>query len=176
MDNKTAKEIFQKYKGMLFFMIREENGDYEKYSSFHISKEQEREWLREMQSELREKLNHEQNPKLQINYLRDYADVSRGLEDQHSFQFLLSYIEQYASVWDTDTLILATEVFFSHIQVTYNSQKLSHDNEVAINGFISSIIRMLNEAKGYAITLADKELISNTVNNLRCYMHLNRFH
>lgn len=49
MDNnlQEAKEMFSKYGGIHFFMARE--GEYEKYKSFNISKEQELMWIKEIQ-------------------------------------------------------------------------------------------------------------------------------
>ncbi|HCE68987.1 MAG TPA: hypothetical protein DER40_16215 [Geobacter sp.] len=54
-DNRTAKEIFMYYGGSHFFMDRE--GDYERYKSFYVSQEQERDWYSELQANLLAKLD-----------------------------------------------------------------------------------------------------------------------
>ena len=47
MDQNEAKNLFLYYNGSYFHMVREGNGNYEKYKAFNISKNQEKEWLEE---------------------------------------------------------------------------------------------------------------------------------
>ena len=52
MDQNEAKKLFLYYKGSHFHMSREGNGNYEKYEAFNVSKNQEKEWLKERILEL----------------------------------------------------------------------------------------------------------------------------
>ena len=52
MDQNEAKNLFLYYNGSYFHMFREENGNYEKYEAFNVSKNQEKEWLKERILEL----------------------------------------------------------------------------------------------------------------------------
>ena len=52
MDQNEAKNLFLYYNGSRFHMLREGNGDYQKYKAFNVSKNQEKEWLKERILEL----------------------------------------------------------------------------------------------------------------------------
>ena len=108
MENETAKSIFKKYRGMYFFMMREGNGDYELYQSYHIPKQQETVWLREMQAEFKESLALAQSDAEFLSAFFHYIDVTIELHDQPAVWDLCHYIEQNISTRSIDAMLNCT--------------------------------------------------------------------
>ena len=88
MDQNEAKKLFLYYKGSHFHMFREGNGNYEKYEAFNVSKNQEKEWLKERILELL---------KLETDFSewRTFSDMlalSDELEDEVIFSMIFEKI------------------------------------------------------------------------------------
>ena len=88
MDQNEAKNLFLYYNGSRFHMLREGNGDYQKYKAFNVSKNQEREWLKERILELL---------KLEMNFsewdtFSSILDLSTELRDEVIFSMIFEKI------------------------------------------------------------------------------------
>ena len=84
MDQNEAKNLFLYYNGSRFHMLREGNGDYQKYKAFNVSKNQEKEWLKERILELL---------KLEMNFsewdtFSSILDLSTELRDEVIFSMI----------------------------------------------------------------------------------------
>lgn len=175
MNKDIAKELFCKYKGMLFFMSRGREGEYERYASFHISKEQELEWLLEMQADFLAKMNCAQNADLQIQCLGDYVDVSIStqLKDWCAFQLMLEYVRQHISTWDTKTLLTSINIIFSNVQSFYNPRRFSYDAQETAKEILTAMIGILNDAMNCVASPSDKQDISGNIKGLNDYIAIN---
>ena len=88
MDQNEAKNLFLYYNGSRFHMLREGNGDYQKYKAFNVSKNQEKEWLKERILELL---------KLEMNFsewdtFSSILDLSTELRDEVIFSMIFEKI------------------------------------------------------------------------------------
>ena len=88
MDQNEAKNLFLYYNGSYFHMVREGNGNYEKYKAFNISKNQEKEWLEEKILKLL---------KLEMNFsewdtFSSILDLSTELRDEVIFSMIFEKI------------------------------------------------------------------------------------
>lgn len=167
MENRRAEEIFRKYNGLFFHMRRD--GDFEEYSSFCISKKQEHEWRLAMQNEFLKKLNTEQNPVLQIKYLRGYADVSRGLKDQYSLRFLLEYTQTHLSTWNTETLGESLGLISGSIERFYKGEAFPYYDELFKDKLLSDVNSMLNDIMASSSSAILRQHIRKISNNL-CHL------
>lgn len=104
--SEEARKLFFEYRGSHFQMER--NGVYEKYKLFGISKETEREWLKEMIGQFREELNRSNTPTVQYGQICSFirqGKCSPLLDEAENI--LDSIIQKY----DGFTALTAIECF-----------------------------------------------------------------
>jgi len=102
-----AKEIFWRYNGLFFHMDRE--GEYEKYKSFDISKNQERAWREERRDELFEKLSIEKNKSVLSSLFFRLEDITKDLGDQTGIEKMFLFAWNNCEQFDTFTTLLLVE-------------------------------------------------------------------
>ena len=160
MDENIARDIFRKYRGMYFFMMREGNGDYELYKSYNISRQQEISWLTEMQSEFMESFSHTQCSRQLLDALSKYIDVTKELHDQSSIWNLCDYIEQNALNWDISTTLMSVAILF-------RAKGIIDYDKVAFQNLCSKIDGILIKAMRTAKDASECDKCQKTIQTLR---------
>lgn len=145
---------------MYFFMMREGNGDYELYTSYNISKQQERCWLTEMQDEFMESFTHAQCRTQLLDSLSKYIDVTKELHDRSAVWSLCDYIEQHAKNWDMSTTLDSTAILF-------RAKGIMNCDKAAFQDFCSKIDSILNEAIKTAKNVSEYDTCQKTIQTLR---------
>ncbi len=175
MEENTAEKIFKEYRGMYFHLMREGNGDYERYQSFHISKEQERIWLREMQAEFQEAYTHAQSGEQFLDALSKYMDVTEELADQPAIWELCRYLRENVPNWDVGTILDSTAILFQTrmildrpgtLTLPWIRTVLRADSEVQ-RRFRRSIMDILLEAEKNAKDDPERERCRKTIHTLK---------
>jgi hypothetical protein len=111
---KEAKEIYIKHGGNYFFMDRGDEPLFEKYKSFSVPKELEKQWDREIEEGLLLKIKNEKN----MNMLRIYYSSLESLFARTKNIKGLLYLKNilYENRYDTFTSLLLTEAIFADIE------------------------------------------------------------
>ena len=149
MDQNEAKNLFLYYNGSRFHMLREGNGDYQKYKAFNVSKNQEKEWLKERILELL---------KLEMNFsewdtFSSILDLSTELRDEVIFSMIFEKI-----LFEID----GYEFRFQTILITIIINILEKSNWIKLNDRIKyskKLVEKLWEIKNQNI----QENQSNTI-------------
>ena len=149
MDQNEAKNLFLYYNGSRFHMLREGNGDYQKYKAFNVSKNQEKEWLKERILELL---------KLEMNFsewdtFSSILDLSTELRDEVIFSMIFEKI-----LFEID----GYEFRFQTILITIIINILEKSNWIKLNDRIKyskKLVEKLWEIKNQNI----EENQSNTI-------------
>ena len=149
MDQNEAKNLFLYYNGSRFHMLREGNGDYEKYKAFNVSKNREKEWLKERILELL---------KLETNFsewdtFSSILDLSTELRDEAIFSMIFEKI-----LFEID----GYEFRFQTILITIIINILEKSNWIKLNDRIKyskKLVEKLWEIKNQNI----EENQSNTI-------------
>ena len=149
MDQNEAKNLFLYYNGSRFHMLREGNGDYQKYKAFNVSKNQEKEWLKERILELL---------KLETDFSewRTFSDMlalSDELEDEVIFSMIFEKI-----LFEID----GYEFRFQTILITIIINILEKSNWIKLNDrlkYSKKLVEKLWEIKNQNI----QENQSNTI-------------
>ena len=149
MDQNEAKKLFLYYKGSHFHMLREGNGDYQKYKAFNVSKNQEKEWLKERILELL---------KLEMNFsewdtFSSILDLSTELRDEVIFSMIFEKI-----LFEID----GYEFRFQTILITIIINILEKSNWIKLNDrlkYSKKLVEKLWEIKNQNI----QENQSNTI-------------
>lgn len=148
MDQNEAKNLFY-YNGSRFHMLREGNGDYQKYKAFNVSKNQEKEWLKERILELL---------KLEMNFsewdtFSSILDLSTELRDEVIFSMIFEKI-----LFEID----GYEFRFQTILITIIINILEKSNWIKLNDrlkYSKKLVEKLWEIKNQNI----QENQSNTI-------------
>ena len=149
MDQNEAKNLFLYYNGSHFHMLREGNGDYQKYKAFNVSKNQEKEWLKERILELL---------KLEMNFsewdtFSDMLALSNELKDEVIFSMIFEKI-----LFEID----GYEFRFQTILITIIINILEKSNWIKLNDrlkYSKKLVEKLWEIKNQNI----QENQSNTI-------------
>ena len=149
MDQNEAKNLFLYYNGSRFHMLREGNGDYQKYKAFNVSKNQEKEWLKERILELL---------KLEMNFsewdtFSSILDLSTELRDEVIFSMIFEKI-----LFEID----GYEFRFQTILITIIINILEKSNWIKLNDrlkYSKKLVEKLWEIKNQNI----EENQSNTI-------------
>ena len=149
MDQNEAKNLFLYYNGSRFHMLREGNGDYQKYKAFNVSKNQEKEWLKEGILELL---------KLEMNFsewdtFSSILDLSTELRDEVIFSMIFEKI-----LFEID----GYEFRFQTILITIIINILEKSNWIKLNDrlkYSKKLVEKLWEIKNQNI----QENQSNTI-------------
>ena len=149
MDQNEAKNLFLYYNGSHFHMLREGNGDYQKYKAFNVSKNQEKEWLKERILELL---------KLEMNFsewdtFSSILDLSTELRDEVIFSMIFEKI-----LFEID----GYEFRFQTILITIIINILEKSNWIKLNDrlkYSKKLVEKLCEIKNQNI----QENQSNTI-------------
>ena len=149
MDQIEAKNLFLYYNGSRFHMLREGNGDYQKYKAFNVSKNQEKEWLKERILELL---------KLEMNFsewdtFSSILDLSTELRDEVIFSMIFEKI-----LFEID----GYEFRFQTILITIIINILEKSNWIKLNDrlkYSKKLVEKLWEIKNQNI----QENQSNTI-------------
>ena len=149
MDQNEAKNLFLYYNGSRFHMLREGNGDYQKYKAFNVSKNQEKEWLKERILELL---------KLEMNFsewdtFSSILDLSTELRDEVIFSMISEKI-----LFEID----GYEFRFQTILITIIINILEKSNWIKLNDrlkYSKKLVEKLWEIKNQNI----QENQSNTI-------------
>ncbi len=149
MDQNEAKNLFLYYNGSRFHMLREGNGDYQKYKAFNVSKNQEKEWLKERILELL---------KLEMNFsewdtFSSILDLSTELRDEVIFSMIFEKI-----LFEID----GYEFRFQTILITIIINILEKSNWIKLNDrlkYSKKLVEKLWEIKNQNI----QENQSNTI-------------
>ena len=149
MDQNEAKNLFLYYNGSRFHMLREGNGDYQKYKAFNVSKYQEKEWLKETLLELL---------KLEMNFsewdtFSSILDLSTELRDEVIFSMIFEKI-----LFEID----GYEFRFQTILITIIINILEKSNWIKLNDrlkYSKKLVEKLWEIKNQNI----QENQSNTI-------------
>ncbi len=149
MDQNEAKNLFLYYNGSHFHMLREGNGDYQKYKAFNVSKNQEKEWLKERILELL---------KLEMNFsewdtFSSILDLSTELRDEVIFSMIFEKI-----LFEID----GYEFRFQTILITIIINILEKSNWIKLNDrlkYSKKLVEKLWEIKNQNI----QENQSNTI-------------
>ena len=149
MDQNEAKNLFLYYNGSRFHMLREGNGDYQKYKAFNVSKNQEKEWLKERILELL---------KLEMNFsewdtFSSILDLSTELRDEVIFSMIFEKI-----LFEIDEY----EFRFQTILITIIINILEKSNWIKLNDrlkYSKKLVEKLWEIKNQNI----QENQSNTI-------------
>ena len=149
MDQNEAKNLFLYYNGSCFHMLREGNGDYQKYKAFNVSKNQEKEWLKERILELL---------KLEMNFsewdtFSSILDLSTELRDEVIFSMIFEKI-----LFEID----GYEFRFQTILITIIINILEKSNWIKLNDrlkYSKKLVEKLWEIKNQNI----QENQSNTI-------------
>lgn len=115
-DEKKAKQIFDQFDGSYFLMCRE--GVFEEYKSYMIPRSTELQWLKEKQDNVLKNLLKCTNNKTKAELFDRYGQYASYINDAAAFRFMLSYLEEHKSEWDTETLfrIVSTILNARHIE------------------------------------------------------------
>ena len=149
MDQNEAKNLFLYYNGSRFHMLREGNGDNQKYKAFNVSKNQEKEWLKERILELL---------KLEMNFsewdtFSSILDLSTELRDEVIFSMIFEKI-----LFEID----GYEFRFQTILITIIINILEKSNWIKLNDrlkYSKKLVEKLWEIKNQNI----QENQSNTI-------------
>ena len=149
MEQNEAKNLFLYYNGSRFHMLREGNGDYQKYKAFNVSKNQEKEWLKERILELL---------KLEMNFsewdtFSSILDLSTELRDEVIFSMIFEKI-----LFEID----GYEFRFQTILITIIINILEKSNWIKLNDrlkYSKKLVEKLWEIKNQNI----QENQSNTI-------------
>ena len=105
-----AKKIYFKYNGNFFFMDRE--GDYEKYKSFNIAKDIEKQWDEEIKQNLMKKINEEKNFNMIRILISAFIDISLNTKNIEGLVYIKDFLLNKNTIFDTKTNMLIVGSIF----------------------------------------------------------------
>ncbi|QSX04822.1 hypothetical protein JYG23_08900 [Sedimentibacter sp. zth1] len=175
-DFVVAKEIFIKYGGSHFHMIRE--GEYEFYKTLNVSKLLEYEWLKEMQLSLARKINEALNNKLLAENIERYGDISVSMKENEAIQFMIDQLIQKKKFLDTNTILRIINAILD----TLKSLSLNLYKKIDIQ---NEMIKVLKEISNKPIIVSDdykedgklpdylsKEKLEMSIQNMISYLEM----
>ena len=134
---KAAKEMFLKYGGSHYFM--DNNGEYELYKSFGISREQEQIWIREHQSNLIRRLRRESDAEISKVLISALVSAMEQDDELSALPVLFDEIRHKLPILDSLSKVIVAEVILNLFR------RLVRDgqDDAALNGksLVATILR-----------------------------------
>jgi len=113
-----AKKIFCEYSGSYYQMHRD--GVYEQYKSYKIPQVVENEWLEEIFTDLRVKIEVEKNKRKLTEYFEKYVFTATQGRDNKAMQYAMELLEIQAPFLDTNSLYRWINIILNHYLLKSN--------------------------------------------------------
>lgn len=111
---KNAKQIFCKYNGSPYQMVRDEV--YDTYKEYHIPKQMEMSWANELIEGYFRAIQNENNERVLISNLYKLSDIIVNTKNETGYASMMSFIRNNIETYDSFTKVLVAETIVETIR------------------------------------------------------------